>query len=69
MDRMASHISHVAFSSASDAFVDGAAQDSGERIGVEGVEEDGDEEGSWSRDGLDSEVECVGELVRKIDGS
>jgi len=60
MDRMASHISHVAFSSASEAFVDGAALDSGERIGVDGEEEGGDGESSWSRGR--PEVERVGEL-------
>ena len=58
---MASHISHVAFSSASDAFVDGAALDSGERIGVDGEEEAGYEEDSWSRGS--PEVERVGELL------
>jgi|HubBroStandDraft_1064217.scaffolds.fasta_scaffold2219534_1 hypothetical protein len=36
MDLMASHISHVAFSSASDAFVDDTVLDLGERIGVDG---------------------------------
>ena len=60
MDRMASHISHVAFSSASEAFVDGAL-DSDERIGVDGKEEGGDGESSWSRGR--PEVERVGELV------
>jgi hypothetical protein len=40
MDLMASHISHVAFSSASDAFVDGTVLDLGERIGVDGEEVD-----------------------------
>jgi hypothetical protein len=68
MDRMASHISHVAFSSASDAFVDGAVLDSGEQIRVEDVE-DGDEGSNWSRGAPDSEVERVGEWVRKMDGS
>jgi hypothetical protein len=48
MERIASHISHVAFNSASDAFVDGTALGSGERIGVDIV--DGDEgcAGGWS---------------------
>jgi hypothetical protein len=41
MDRMTSHISHVAFSSASDALVDGTALVSVERIGVDGVKEGG----------------------------
>lgn len=36
---MASHISHVTFSSASDALVDGTALVSGERIGVDGADE------------------------------
>jgi len=58
MDRMASHISHVAFSSASDAFVDGALDSVG-RIGVDGKEEDGEGEGNWSRGSPD--VERVGE--------
>ena len=40
MDLMASHISQVAFSSASDAFVDGTVLDPGERIGVDGEEDD-----------------------------
>jgi hypothetical protein len=57
MDRMASHISHVAFSSASDAFVDGAL-DSVDRIGVDG-KEDGEVEENWSRGTPD--VERVGE--------
>jgi len=61
MDRMASHISHVAFSSASEAFVDGEALGSGERIGVDGEEEDGDGEGSRSHGS--PEVERIGELV------
>jgi hypothetical protein len=61
MDRMASHISHVAFSSASEAFVDGEALGSGERIGVDGKEEGGSGEGGRSRGG--PEVERVGELV------
>lgn len=39
MDRMTSHISHVAFNSASDALVDGVALVSDERIGVDGVDE------------------------------
>jgi len=60
MDRMASHISHVAFSSASDAFVEGGALESGERIGVDGEGEDVDGEGSWSRG--NPEVEWLGEL-------
>jgi hypothetical protein len=50
MDLMASHISHVAFSSASDAFVDGTVLDPGEeRIGVDGEEEDEDNVGVLSR--------------------
>lgn len=61
MDRMASHISHVAFSSASEAFVDGAVLGSGERIRVD-MEESGDGESSWSPRGR-PEVERVGELV------
>jgi len=36
MDLIESHISHVAFSSASDAFVDGTVVDLGERIDVDG---------------------------------
>ena len=59
MDRMASHISHVAFSSASDAFVDGALE-SVERIGVDGKEEGGEGEDNRSRGSPD--VERVGEL-------
>lgn len=62
MDRMTSHISHVAFSSASDALVDGTALVSDERIGVDGVD-DTDE----SRDGFS----CWGvwkELAWKMDG-
>ena len=39
MDRMTSHISHVVFSSASDALVDGTALVSGERTGVDGMNE------------------------------
>jgi hypothetical protein len=41
MERMASHISHVAFNSASDALVDGTALGSGGRTGVDDA--DGDE--------------------------
>jgi hypothetical protein len=63
---MASHISHVTFSSASEAFVDGATLDSGERIGVDGEEKVGEED-NRSRGSL--EVERAGELFRKIDGS
>jgi len=67
MDRMASHISHVAVSSASDAFVDGAALDSGGRIGVVGEEGGGEPEGNLSR-GSPVE-ERVGELTWKMEGS
>lgn len=57
MDRMTSHISQVAFSSDSDALVDGTTLVSGERIGVDGVEEtDGWEDVVWQ------------ELAWKIDG-
>lgn len=58
MDRMTSHISQVAFSSASDALVDGTTLVSGERIGVDGAEEtDGWrdvvwQELAWKMDGL-----------------
>jgi hypothetical protein len=66
MDRMASHISHVTFSSASEAFVDGATLDSGERIGVDGGAKVGEED---NRSRGSPEVERAGELFWKIDGS
>ena len=47
MDLMASHISHVAFNLASDAFVDGTVLDPGERIGVDGEEGDKEDMSSW----------------------
>lgn len=56
MDLMASHISHVAFSSASDAFVDGAFLDPGGRIGVVGEVGDKDGgEGTLSRGAPEAE--------------
>jgi hypothetical protein len=62
MDRMTSHISHVAFISASDALVDGTALVS-ERIGVDGMDE---------TDGLGVGIPCCvkvwQELAWKIDG-
>lgn len=63
MDRMASHISHVAFSSASDALVDGTPLNSDERIGVDGKEEDEGGEDDSPR------VEREGDVVWKMDGS
>jgi hypothetical protein len=67
MDLMASHISHVAFSSASDAFVDGAVLDPGERIGVDDEVGDKDGEGVLSH-GM-PEAERGGEVARKMEGS
>ena len=67
MDRMASHISHVAFSSASDAFVEGGALESGERIGVDGVEEESGGGGNLSRGS--AQGERVVDLSWKIEGS
>ncbi len=64
---MASHISHVAFSSASDAFVDGTVLDPCERIGVDGSEDNKDGEGVWSR-GM-PEAERGGEVAWKMEGS
>jgi hypothetical protein len=61
MDLMASHISHVAFSSASDAFVDGTVLDPGERIGVDGEKDDKDGESVLSH-GM-PEVEREGEVA------
>jgi hypothetical protein len=62
MDLMASHISHVAFSSASDAFVDGTVLDPGERIGVDGEADDEDGEGVVLSHGM-PEVERGGEVA------
>jgi hypothetical protein len=67
MDLMASHISHVAFSSASDAFVDGTVLSPGGRIGVDGEEADKEGEGVLSRGTL--EAERGGEVVWKMEGS
>jgi hypothetical protein len=67
MDLMASHISHVAFSSASDAFVDGTVLDPGEGIGVDGEEDDKNGEGALSC-GV-PEAECGGEVAWKMEGS
>ena len=64
---MASHISHVAFNSASDAFVDGTVLDPGGRIGVDGEEGDKDGESVLSHE-MPS-VERVGEIGWKIEGS
>jgi len=64
---MASHISHVTFSSASDAFVDGTVLDSGERIGVDGEEYDKDGERVLSH-GM-PEAERGGEVAWKMEGS
>lgn len=63
---MASHISHVAFNSASDAFVDGTVLDPGERIGVDGEEDDKDD---GERSHEMPSVESVGEVAWKIEGS
>ena len=61
---MTSHISHVAFISASDALVDGTALVSDGRIGVDGMDETGElgvgipccvkvwQELAWKMDGL-----------------
>lgn len=68
MDLMASHISHVAFSSASDAFVDGAVLNPGERIGVDGEEDDKDGEGIGLSNAM-PEAERGGEVAWKMDGS
>lgn len=68
MDLMASHISHVAFSSASDAFVDGAVVDPCERIGVDGKEGDKDGESVGLSDGM-PEAERGGEAAWKMEGS
>ena len=63
MDRMTSHISHVAFSSASDALVDGTALVSDKRTGVDGVDEtDG------CRDGFSIWVGVWQELAWNMDG-
>jgi hypothetical protein len=68
MDLMASHISHVAFSSASDAFVDGTVVDPDEeRIGVDGKEEDENDVGVLSRGAPGAER--GGEVAWKIEGS
>jgi hypothetical protein len=68
MDLMASHISHVAFSSASDAFVDGTVLDPGERIGVDGEADDKDGEGVVLSHGM-PEAERGGEVAWKMEGS
>lgn len=67
MDLMASHISQVAFSSASDAFVDGAVLGPGERIGVDGRVGDKDGGGASSRGRPDAERGV--EVAWKIEGS
>lgn len=67
MDLMASHISQVAFSSASDAFVDGTVLDPGGRIGVDGEVGDKDGEGVLS-DGT-PDAERGGEVAWKMEGS
>jgi len=51
MDRMASHISHVAFNSVSDALVDGTALASDERTGVDGADENDEGRGGFSCSG------------------
>jgi hypothetical protein len=66
MDLMASHISHVTFSSASDAFVDGTVLDPGERIGVDGKEDDKDGESVLSHGMPEAER---GEVAWKMQGS
>lgn len=68
MDLMASHISHVAFSSASDAFVDGAVVDPVERIGVDGEEGDKDGESVGLSPRM-PEAERGGEVAWKMEGS
>jgi hypothetical protein len=68
MDLMASHISHVAFSSASDAFVDGTVLDPGERIGVDGEDDDKDGESVVLSHGM-PEAERGREVAWKMEGS
>ena len=67
MDLMTSHISQVAFSSASDAFVDGTALGPGGRIGVDGEVGDKDGEGVLSHGTPDAER--GGEVAWKMEGS
>ena len=67
MDLIASHISHVAFSSASDALVDGTVLNPGERIGVDGKDGDKGEEGILSHGA--PEAERGGEVAWKMEGS
>ena len=67
MDLMTSHISQVAFSSASDAFVDGTVLGPGERIGVDGGAGDKDGGDVLSRERPDAERGA--EVAWKMEGS